>query len=315
MKIIGIDPGSARCGWAVIDKNNNKLQLIGCGCIVTLPKFQESDRLLQLYYELCAVIDKYQPEEMAIEELFFVKNVKTGITVGQARGVILMCAAQKNLKITNYKPNVIKNTIVGYGHADKIQVQNMVKLELRLKEPITQDDTADAVAVALCHLNHFNHANITRITPESKLPKKIKLRKDRPKILFPELSYKVVGVLHKVSNESGFILHERHYYPIIEKLFNEYDIEFVRQVPVNLKIMGRNYRYYLDYLIEDRIALEIKVGVRYTKQDVDQLMEYLRSTGKQLGILARFTRAGVDTKRFLLGRNSIRVKFAHHSGD
>lgn len=98
-----------------------------------------------------------------------------------------------------------------------------------------------------------------------------------------------------------FVVHERYYYPMIEKLFDQKGISYVRQVPVNLDLQYFKGRYFIDYLIDGKIVLEIKVGSRYSKQDVDQLMAYLKSTGKELGILARFTRTGVDCKRFLRG--------------
>jgi len=297
-RILGIDPGSAICGWAVIESERGEdSHLIASGCIKTHKKDSTAKRLQILHDELSSVIKKYHPAEAAVEQLFFVQNVKTGIAVGQARGVVLLALSQADIKIFEYEPTQVKLALVGYGRADKRQVQSMVKLILKLDKVITQDDEADAVAIAICHINHANHANRTRITPESK--RQIETRKS--KILYPELSYKIVGILQRVSNTMGFVAHERQYYPAIERQLDEQNIKYKKQVPVRLSYSYFRGRFYIDYVIDDLIALEIKVGSRYTKQDVDQLMGYLRATGKELGILARFTRTGVDFKRFLLG--------------
>lgn len=170
--ILGIDPGTGRLGWAVIQKglrtkdlglrNNNPMTqdprprtstpiLVDCGCIETKANTPLPDRLENIYKEISAIIKKYEPNEMAIEELFFVKNVKTGISVAHARGVVLLAARQNDLSISDYKPNEIKLAIAGHGHADKSQIAKMLKLHLKGCN-IKQDDAADAVAVALCHL-------------------------------------------------------------------------------------------------------------------------------------------------------------------
>ena len=152
-RVLGIDPGSAICGWAVVESvNRQKFTLVDCDCIRTRPSMSTAERLYSLYLDLKAVIAKYRPQEMAVEELFFVQNVKTGIVVGQARGVILLSAAEAGLPVFEYKPNTIKLALTGYGHADKKQVQDMVKHILKLPGYIKQDDTADAVAVALTHI-------------------------------------------------------------------------------------------------------------------------------------------------------------------
>jgi len=152
-KVLGIDPGSAICGWGVVESlSPQKSRLVECDCIRTRASMSTAERLRSLHLDLQAVIAKYQPDEVAVEELFFVQNVKTGIVVGQARGVILLAAAEAGLPIFEYKPNTIKLALTGYGHADKKQVQDMVKLILKLPNYIKQDDTADAVAVALTHI-------------------------------------------------------------------------------------------------------------------------------------------------------------------
>ncbi len=151
MKIIGIDPGTGRLGWAVVEKNNSKIELLDCSLVETKANTPLADRLEKIYLVLNEVIKKFKPEEMAIEELFFVKNVKTGISVAHARGVAMLVARLAKMEIFEYKPNEIKLGICGYGHADKKQMSKMVELHIRGCK-IEQDDTADAVAIALYHL-------------------------------------------------------------------------------------------------------------------------------------------------------------------
>ena len=152
MKIIGIDPGIGRLGWGVIDRiKNNELRIMGFGCVETEPNSDIPGRLYAIYDEVCRIIDEYKPEAMAIEDLFFSKNVKTAFAVGQARGVVLLAASQKNLKVAVYTPQQVKSAVTGYGKADKKQVGQMVKLTLKVPKVPTPDDTADALAIALTH--------------------------------------------------------------------------------------------------------------------------------------------------------------------
>jgi len=156
--ILGIDPGTGRLGWAVLEKNKEfrimnkgEIQILDCGLIETKANTPLPDRLELIFDELTKVIEKYSPDEMAIEELFFVKNVKTGISVAHARGVAMLAGKLGKMEIFEYKPNEIKLGICGYGHADKKQIAKMIELHIRGCK-IEQDDTADAVAVALYHL-------------------------------------------------------------------------------------------------------------------------------------------------------------------
>ena len=156
MKILVVDPGTGRLGWAVVEKNkelkiNGGVSLVDCGLVETKANTPLPDRLELIYSELLSVIKKYSPDVLAIEELFFVKNVKTGISVAHARGVAMLVAKQNKMEIFEYKPNEIKLGICGYGHADKKQMSKMVELHIRGCK-IKQDDTADAVAVAIYHL-------------------------------------------------------------------------------------------------------------------------------------------------------------------
>ena len=151
MRIIGIDPGYAIMGWGILDLKGNKFSVVDYGSITTDAGVDAAKRLQHIYDELGAIIAKYQPEEAAIEELFFNNNAKTVILVGEARGIAVLACANAGLEISEYTPLQIKQALVGYGRADKKQVQAMVKAILNLKEVPKPDDTADAVAAAICH--------------------------------------------------------------------------------------------------------------------------------------------------------------------
>lgn len=151
MRILGIDPGLAIVGWAVLESERGKLRPIAFGAIRTPAHTKVEERLLIIKNDLETIIDKYHPEEMAVEELFFNTNITTGITVSEARGVILCTAYEKGVKISEYTPLQVKQAVVGYGRAEKHQVIAMVTNILKLKAPPKPDDTADAVAIAICH--------------------------------------------------------------------------------------------------------------------------------------------------------------------
>jgi crossover junction endodeoxyribonuclease RuvC len=151
MKILGIDPGTAICGWGLVEKNGSKFSMVEYGVIETDKVLPHSDRLYIIYKELSAIIKKTQPEAIAVEELFFFKNVKTVIAVAEARGVVTVAARENQIPFFEYTPLQIKQALVGYGRADKNQVQQMVKIILNLKEIPKPDDAADALAVAVCH--------------------------------------------------------------------------------------------------------------------------------------------------------------------
>ena len=150
MRILGIDPGYAILGWGIVEMKGNKFEVCGYGAITTDAHTDMTDRLKYLYSSLMEVIAHYEPEVAAIEELFFNTNVKTAIMVGQARGVAILACANSGLKIEEYTPLQIKQALVGYGRADKKQVQTMVKTILNLKEVPKPDDTADGLAAAIC---------------------------------------------------------------------------------------------------------------------------------------------------------------------
>lgn len=153
MRILGIDPGFAIVGYGVIDYEKGKYKTVDYGKITTPAGMEMPLRLKEVYDGVIRLIEMFKPDVLAVEELFFNTNVKTAIAVGHARGVIVLAAANKGLKINEYTPLQIKQAVVGYGRADKNQVQQMVKMFLGLKEVPKPDDTADALAVAICHAN------------------------------------------------------------------------------------------------------------------------------------------------------------------
>lgn len=151
MIIFGIDPGIAIVGYGVIEYIGNKFKVIDYGVLTTEPTKSFPERLKQIYIELNELLEKYKPDAVAIEELFFNKNVKTAITVGQARGVQILAAVNRGIDLYEYTPLQVKQGVVGYGRAEKRQVQEMIKLILNLKSIPKPDDAADALAVAVCH--------------------------------------------------------------------------------------------------------------------------------------------------------------------
>ena len=152
MIIVGFDPGIATLGYGVIQVDNRgKPEMVDYGIISTPKEENLAVRLCMLEKGIKQIIDKFKPQEIAVEELFFAKNVKTGIAVAHARGVILLTATKECGKLFEYTPLQIKQALTGYGRADKNQIQQMVKTTLRLKSIPRPDDAADALAVALCH--------------------------------------------------------------------------------------------------------------------------------------------------------------------
>jgi len=151
VRILGIDPGIATVGFGIIEYDGNKFKVIEYGAVTSPANLPMPVRLKMIYDDLSYIIDKYKPNEVAIEELFFNTNVKTAIVVGQARGVLILSASNHNIPVFEYTPLQVKQAVVGYGRAEKMQVQQMVKSILNLKEVPKPDDTADALAIAICH--------------------------------------------------------------------------------------------------------------------------------------------------------------------
>lgn len=151
MIILGIDPGTATTGYGLIEEKSGKVSLVDYGVILTKPESSTEQRLEIIYDQLSDLIEEYNPDEIAVEELFFSTNVKTAMSVSQARGVILLATQKLGIPLSEYTPNQVKNGICGYGGADKKQVQKMVQMLLNLKDIPKPDDAADALAIAICH--------------------------------------------------------------------------------------------------------------------------------------------------------------------
>lgn len=153
MIVIGIDPGTATTGYGVVDYVQGKEHLVSYGTIRTAADMPMELRLLKIHHEFNALLSQYQPEAVAIEELFHHKNAKTVISVAQSRGVLLMTAAARELELAEYTPLQVKQAVSGYGNADKRQVQIMVQKILRMEQVAKPDDAADALAIAICHIH------------------------------------------------------------------------------------------------------------------------------------------------------------------
>ncbi|MFA5871779.1 MAG: crossover junction endodeoxyribonuclease RuvC [Parcubacteria group bacterium] len=154
MRVLGIDPGTAITGWAVLDQSErSELHLVACGCVNTSKTRTDSERLLEIGSDIDLLIKKYKPDEAAIENLFFFKNQKTAITVSQSRGVVLYKLTKRKILLFEYTPLQVKQALTGYGRADKKQIQLMAKNILNLKFIPKPDDAADAIAIAICHIN------------------------------------------------------------------------------------------------------------------------------------------------------------------
>ncbi|MBR1496235.1 MAG: crossover junction endodeoxyribonuclease RuvC [Oscillospiraceae bacterium] len=151
MRILGIDPGIATVGFGVVDTEPGRLRYVSCGVITTPAHTALSARLDQIYTDLQELFDTFRPEQISIEELFFSKNITTGISVAHGRGVILLAAYQNQIPVYEYTPMQVKQSVVGYGLAEKRQVIDMVRRILQMPAAPKPDDAADAVALAICH--------------------------------------------------------------------------------------------------------------------------------------------------------------------
>jgi len=159
MIILGIDPGLATVGYGILKYEKSKFTTISYNAIITPPHIPVHERLKMIYDDLQQIIDIYKPDDLAIEELFYNTNQKTIISVCEARGVIVLCAHQNGLDINEYTPLQVKQSVVGYGRAEKVQVQSMVKNILKLEKVPKPDDVADALAIAICHA-HSKSSNM-----------------------------------------------------------------------------------------------------------------------------------------------------------
>lgn len=151
MRILGIDPGYAIVGYGVLEYDNMRFKVVNYGAITTEPETPFDKRLAEIYDDMCRVLDMFKPDCMSIEKLYFNTNITTGIDVAQARGVTMLAAVQRGVPIYEYTPLQVKVAVTGYGRAEKHQMQEMTKTILHLKEVPKPDDTADALAIAICH--------------------------------------------------------------------------------------------------------------------------------------------------------------------
>lgn len=158
MIVLGIDPGTAATGYGVLERNGARLRAIDFGCLGTDPTATPAERLLAIHAGIGELIETHRPALVAVERLFFNRNVQTALSVGQARGVILLAAAQHGIPVHEYTPNEVKVAVTGYGRAPKDQVQRMVQLVLGLPSLPHPDDAADALAVAICLAHAYRAA-------------------------------------------------------------------------------------------------------------------------------------------------------------
>ena len=154
MRVLGIDPGSETLGWGIVEGSGLKYAAVDYGVVKSNPRQAFSKRLANVYEGVAAVIESFQPDVVSIEEAFYAVNAGVAIKLGQVRGVLLLLAEQRGVEIAEYAPRLIKQTVVGYGNAEKHQVQEMVRVLLRLKAIPKPHDAADALAMAICHFHH-----------------------------------------------------------------------------------------------------------------------------------------------------------------
>ncbi len=154
MRVLGIDPGSQTLGWGVVEGSGLKYSVVDFGTVKSSPREEFSKRLLKIFNGVNEVIEKFQPDAISVEEAFYATNVKVALKLGQVRGVVLLAGEKAGLQIGEYSPRLIKQTVVGYGNAEKQQVQEMVRILLRLKYKPEPHDAADALAIAICHFHH-----------------------------------------------------------------------------------------------------------------------------------------------------------------
>ncbi len=159
MKVLGIDPGSQTLGWGIVEGSGLKYQGVAYGTVKSSPRQAFSKRLLKIYKGIEEVIERFEPDVISVEEAFYAANVKVALKLGQVRGVILLVGEKSGLEIAEYSPRLIKKTVVGYGNAEKQQVQEMVRILLKLRKNPEPHDAADALAIAITHFHHTGVQN------------------------------------------------------------------------------------------------------------------------------------------------------------
>ena len=154
MKVLGIDPGSETLGWGVVDGSGLKYTLVDFGTVKSNTKEAFSKRLLNIYNGVAELMAEHSPDVVSVEDTFYAVNAQVALKLGQVRGIVLLLAEQRGLEIAEYAPRLIKQTVVGHGNAEKHQVQQMVKILLKMRTIPTPHDAADALAIAICHFHH-----------------------------------------------------------------------------------------------------------------------------------------------------------------
>jgi len=162
LRVLGIDPGTATTGWAVVEEKEGRVFPLAYGCVSTSAKKSTSQRLKETADDIEKIICKYKPQEAAVEDIFFFKNIKTAVKVSQSRGAMLLTLERLKVSLFEYTPLQVKQALTGYGRAEKKQIQLMVKNILKLKDIPRPDDTADAIAIAICHINSRKINNLKK---------------------------------------------------------------------------------------------------------------------------------------------------------
>ncbi|MFH1926355.1 MAG: crossover junction endodeoxyribonuclease RuvC [Chloroflexota bacterium] len=156
MRVLGIDPGTVTMGYGVVESNNDDLSMVDCGALVTSERSPIGERLCYLYRQLLCIIENYHPDMVAVEQPFVAINARSALAIGKAQAIALLAAATHDIPAYEYTPARIKQSVANYGASSKAQVQEMVRLQLNLKEVPQPDDAADALAVAICHLREIH---------------------------------------------------------------------------------------------------------------------------------------------------------------
>lgn len=157
MRILGIDPGTGKLGYGIIDVEKGKMELVTYGCVTTPVGEEISKRLVIIFDNFKEILDKYKPDLLAVEKLFFARNVTTAMNVGEARGVVMLVGALNQVRVSEYTPLQVKQAITGYGRAEKGQIQRMVQHILKMEKPPRPDDAADALGIAICASSDLNN--------------------------------------------------------------------------------------------------------------------------------------------------------------
>jgi crossover junction endodeoxyribonuclease RuvC len=168
VKVFGIDPGSERTGYGCVETDGSRHRLVACGAIATPPRAAFPDKLLAIHHRLAALLAECRPDAVAVENIFYATNVRTALKLGHARGVAILAAVEAGVPVAEYSPAEIKRAVVGYGRAEKRQIQEMVRLLLGLAQVPTPADAADALAVAICHVHALGTPTTAAVFAEAR---------------------------------------------------------------------------------------------------------------------------------------------------